>query len=217
MDVVHRTMTAAFVMVVPSIHPPYTRRCLDSSRIPASRVLVVDNTEQNRGVAASWNLGLAVMREQRADWLVICSAAVRFGQAGGLDLVEQLEFHGDALAVEPVSTGWHLIALHRRVFDRCGVFDENYWPAYFEDVDMGRRITLAFGDSHGLWPKVDVDASVVSNAHGVVLAGVDVNAPRLAAYYRSKWGGDKDHEKFDTPFGQREQPLSYWPSRRKSW
>lgn len=86
----------SFVAVLPSIHQPYTDTCL-GSMCPELRdaTLVVDNTRHNRGVPASWNLGIDRMESRGSEWLVIVSAACRFGPEGGSDLLAALrEFFG---------------------------------------------------------------------------------------------------------------------------
>jgi GT2 family glycosyltransferase len=38
--------------------------------------------------------------------------------------------------------GYNLFIMTRRVFDVVGMFDENMYPAFFEDADMDRRVEL---------------------------------------------------------------------------
>lgn len=202
----------SFVAVLPSIHSPYTWTCLRSMH-PAfrARTMVVDNTVANAGVPASWNAGIDRMQLQEADWLVIVSASCRFSPAGGMDLIDQLDPDGFPV-VEARYVGWHLIAFHRDVFDRVGRFDENFYPAYWEDCDFSRRLALAYELEPPFWTKVECEVVLESFAHGIQLAGVQIDPERLAEFYRSKWGGDPSHETFVTPFDSG-KPLSWWPER----
>lgn len=216
-----------FVGVLPSVHPPYLDACIATIADPfLAHVVVLDNTTHNLGVAASWNVGVRAMYAQDAEWLVILSAAMRFGDAGGLDFLAHLEAQtGDEWAIEagPCPTdptygfGWHCIAFPRRTFDRVGLFDENFWPAYYEDLDFGHRIRCASGWEVGqdpMWPKVDVDATLASVAHGHKLGGIAIDPHKLAAYYEAKWGtmpGSSDRV-FSTPFGDPQHGLDYWPA-----
>ena len=129
-----------YVAVIPSVFQPYTDACVATCKL--DNVVVVDNRSRNLGIAASWNIGIRKMYNHRADWLIIISAAVRFGEPGGLDLVESMRTHPDAMGVGGGLDGWHLIAFHRRTFDAVGWFDENFYPGYFEDADFGRRVAL---------------------------------------------------------------------------
>lgn len=202
----------SFVAVLPSIWHPYTDICLDSMHEEFwQRTIVVDNTVTNIGVPASWNKGIGWMTEYDADWLVIVSASCRFSPLGGMDFIDQLDPAGFPV-VEARYVGWHLIAFHRDVFDRVGRFDENFYPAYWEDCDFARRIALAYDLEPPFWTKVECEVALESFAHGIQLAGVHIDPDELAAYYVEKWGGMPSHEQFDTPFdsGQR---LDYWPDR----
>jgi hypothetical protein len=210
-----------FVAVLPSIYPIWTERCLRSCAF-ANNVLVLDNTGTNRGVAASWNLGVDLMEERNADWLVIMSSALRFGDPGGMDFIDRIT--GPAIGVPtqpPVrmaveahhGIGWHLIAFSAQTFADVGRFDENFWPAYNEDVDFSRRCWLTYNKAPWVdgpwWQKVSVDVAIAGFAHGVDLGGVHADWKKLNGYYIKKWGGEKQHEKFILPFGT--DPLTFWP------
>lgn len=199
----------SYVMVVPSIHRPWTEACLEHCRLEP---FIVDNTETNRGVAASWNLAADRMIERRADWLILCSAAIRFNRDfGGLDVLDALERHGSAYAVEAgLGLGWHLIAFHRRAFELVGRFDENFWPAYFEDNDFARRLIVALDGRSPEWPKVTFEVGLQGFSHGVELGGARIDPGLLRRYYLSKWGGPPAEERFARPFDTA-VPLWWWP------
>ena len=230
-------MTINYVAVLPSIYRPWTELCLQTCRL--DDLVVVDNTVTNRGVAASWNIGIREMYARDADWLIIISAALRFGEAGGLDMLREIDKHQDALVCQGL--GWHFIAFSRRIIDAVGLFDENFYPAYFEDNDYGRRISLwlrrqgdactycvhcgtedvsrhrpGCSDPEGgwiespSWPRVEVDGVVAGNGHGVRLGGVKDEPQKLLDYYEAKWGGPRGSEVFDLPFGDSNNDLSYW-------
>jgi hypothetical protein len=204
----------SYLVVVPSIYQPYTEDCLASARFPESQVLVVDNTGTNRGVGPSWNIGARRVVDEGLDWLVVCSAATRFGPAGGLDFVEAVHGQVGATAVEgDWGLGWHLIAFARRTFQLAGFFDENFWPAYYEDVDFSHRVHragLATNPGSGpWWPKVECDAYVKSFAHGMRYAKPAVDGSGLDAYLHRKWGPDLAYEH---PFNDPDLPVSWWPT-----
>lgn len=199
-----------FLAVLPSIYAPYTEACLASMAGPLrEQTMVVDNTERNRGVAASWNIGVDMVLARRLDWLVIISAAVRFGDPGGLDFLRHLEQYPTAVAVEGGwGLGWHLIAFSHRTLERVGRFDECLFPGWMEDLDMGHRIRLAKLHPPN-WPKVDVDAWVQCFAHAERFAGVRADAHALAAYMDRKWGSNREYEH---PFNDPTKDLRWWPT-----
>ncbi len=131
-----------YQIVMPFIHRPYMEECMATIKLPKENILLVDNTEINHGVACSWNKGIEKMKERGADWLIILSAAMRFGEKGMQDFIDEIEkTEVDILACEP-SHGWHCIAIRSSVFERVGTFDENFYPIYFEDNDFGIRCNL---------------------------------------------------------------------------
>lgn len=203
-----------FVVVLPSIYQPWTDRCLKHACPELlDNLLLVDNTEHNRGVAGSWNLGVDRMFKQRADWLVVLSAGIRFDpDIGGRDFLDQMEQapSGWAGVEAGHGMGWHLIAFRRRVFRMIGRFDENFFPAYWEDNDFARRMILATSNEGPLWTKVPCNVSLQGFSHGVDLGGADTKPHLMAAYYQAKWGSMPGGEFYTTPFNCA-VGLDYWP------
>lgn len=209
----------SWIGVLPSIAPDMTRRCVDgiAAELRPSIVLV-DNTIRNRGVARSWNIGVERMYAADAEWLVIISAATRFGQSRMRDFVARIDHAtDDEIAVEGGhGVGWHLIAFRRRVFDVVGRFDENFYPAYWEDLDFAWRVKLGFGLDPPYWSKFDqVDAICSEYGHGVTRGRVVVPTDDLIAYYLTKWGGF-GLEAWPHPFNDPTRPLSWWPTPKEA-
>jgi hypothetical protein len=218
--------------VLPIIHPAYAIDCLASMRPDVrARVVIVDNTEdglyvvdvgatirppRNYGVARSWNAAIAC---HPARSYVLLSSQIRFGPTGGVDLLALAQATVGHVA-SPAPTHWHSIIFPADVLDRVGAFDENFYPAYYEDVDMARRCRLA-----GI-PIVDVaeiDSHGIGDGHGVDALrhqhpGLPTcNYDALADYWQRKWGmhvaDSADIEQgFRWPFGDDTRPLSWWPS-----
>lgn len=182
------------------------------------RALILDNTAANRGAAGSRNIGARLLAERDLDWMVDVSPATRFGPSGGLDFRDALAARPDAWVVQSSApVNWHLIAWHRRVYERVGLWDENFWPIYGEDGDFSRRIHIAVEEDQrgAAWECVDVDAWVTMYGHSLRLAGVKVDMARTWEYYRRKWGGLSGHETFVRPFGRK--PLDWWPTPPHAW
>lgn len=196
-----------FVAVVPSIHPEWTADCVESWHHP---VYVHDNTEVNIGTTGAWNVGIDLMFEQGADWLILMSAAMMFGERHGDDFLASLEEHPNAHFVTGgIEHHWHLMAFHRRTIEAVGRFDENFWPYGMDDADYGLRMQRTF-------PEVDshvalVDVTDRGAGHSLTEAGVRIDHA-VFSYYRAKWGGDKMAEQFDHPFNVPFLPLSWWPT-----
>lgn len=155
----------------------------------------------NLGVSRAWNEGIKFMRDMEADLLWIASSSVRFGEMQARDLAEKSAL-ASGTGLEVPAMGWHLAALRRDVFEVVGDFDENFYPAYYEDTDYLYRMGLAgFAsprENGRSRPYVDIDASLVGTA--MSLKKVQVDFDRVGRYYERKWGGIQGEEKFKTPF-----------------
>lgn len=217
-------MTTKHVVCLPFVHQDYfdawhaTARFLDRDD---TSLILVNNTRSNIGIMRSHNIGLAAALKVGAEWLTVCSAAIRFGVEGGLDWLRALDARSDHDVVEAAHVfGWHLIAFKVDLLRRVGTWDENFTPYGFDDIDMALRIQRAKGldgRTEQLWEKVYVDVKDMGMAHSVKLAGVELPPERIEeqiAYFRRKWGrhpGESEILAFDTPFGDPANPISYWP------
>lgn len=224
---------ANYVAVVPFIYQPYADELKKSLKLPEENVNFIDNTDQNRGVAGSWNMGIEMMKERHADWLIIMSAAMRMGKEGGLDMIEQLDKHpdahivnfanrlvpegqfkrGESPGVESGMFSWHCCAISRKVVDEVGKFDANFYPIYFEDIDYDLRVEKAFGDQIDR-PIVHIYANSASTAHAITLAGVKSESTPLIAYFAEKWGkhpSATEINSYDRPFNNPKNSLAFWP------
>lgn len=220
--------------VLPLLHPGISEDCIRSIEKEGSslgilpdRILVVDNSQEgfgdkylergfksyrdpnghNIGVARAWNLGAEEVITKKLDYLVIISASMYFGPVHQCTFFTQMQSHWGEKMIEADGHGWHLIAIHRSVFETIGLFDTNFYPAYFEDVDFSRRMRMV--GLQGGYSKVWVNA--ISQGNALHRNFVDCKAQPLLEYYSAKWGGGKMEEKFDLPFGDKE--IGYFPEK----
>lgn len=200
-----------YTCVLPSAYQTWTDLCLKNCKL--EKVLVVDNTVENKGVSASWNLGIDKMKVEEADWLIILSAAMRFGESGGLDFVEELEKVEDTIALEAgMGLGWHMIAFHKDTIEKVGRFDANFYPAYYEDIDYGHRIRLVYGNlDPPYWGKFNVDAGIAGWGHGLSLGQIPGRGDETKAYMLEKWGDLAGADLYTHPFNDPTNSLKYWP------
>jgi hypothetical protein len=202
----------SYTAVLPWIYKPWRDACMKTCRLD---VYEVDNRQVNRGVMRSHNLGVDHMREHGNEWLVIMSAALRFGPAGGLDFIDQLDSMNGHQVVESAGVyGWHLIAFHRSTLDVIGRWDPNFSPYGFDDLDMSVRYQLAFGVGGQLWDKVPVDVKDAGMGHSIKRANVAAPAQPLIDYFMAKWGrhpSASDRRTYRRPFNDSTNPIGFWP------
>ena len=178
----------------------------------------IDNSERNRGVPRSWNMGIDMMRRDDTDWLVVISAAIRFGESGGQDFIRLLEQRPDHRAVSALGTfGWHLMAFSRETIETAGRFDENFWPGYLEDIDYAIRMYRVKPDAP--WGAYACDVSDTGMAHALNSGKVEVDNLEIHSYFESKWGrqpGGEWDQYYVTPFDLDMAPVKWWPTANRT-
>lgn len=217
--------------VMPVITHTYAEKCIasicqrDSAfGVPLDDVLIVDNTRDgsgnryglrvhrnpdghNLGVARAWNVGAREVLDHGLDYLLIVSASMLFGPILHTTWLEQMRRFWGENVIECDGHSWHLIAFHRRVFERVGLFDTNFYPAYIEGLDFSFRMRQVGWE--GSWTRCWVNA--LSQGHALHNNVVSCPADPLLDHYAAKWGGKKGEETFTLPWG--DKPLGWWPER----
>jgi len=224
-----------YVCVVPYAYQPYFDEFIKTVKIPKELMLCIDNTDlaTNRGSMKSHNMGVDFMREKKADWLIVMSAAIRFGEKGGLDLEQILDEHPDYHVIHGASAnvvggeqsnpdgggginkvfGWHLVAFNKTVFDTIGYWDENFTPYSLDDIDMSLRIRKAFKEKTK-WDTYPCDVTDTTMSHSINKAGVKASYPPRNEYFKRKWGrdgGEWQNDGYEHPFNDPTKSLAYWP------
>jgi GT2 family glycosyltransferase len=204
------------VLIVPVLNrPDLLREMLGSIDHPVDQVIIIDNggvTDEfdemmrwrivrpghNLGVGASWNLGMKVT-PRAAYWLIVGSD-VTFGPGDLARLDETVNPHS---AIHYFMLGMSAFALTRHTLRAVGYFDENFHPAYDEDLDWARRAELAGS------PRVEVGFTGAHVGSATIHSDPSLrrqNGPTHSAndlYYAQKWGGPKQGgETFSTPFNR---------------
>ena len=148
-------------------------------RLPPSTDLVTPG--KNLGVAASWNLMLDLAGDEP---IAIANDDMTMGTATFGAMQDALSRAPFALLVSDWRFPWILFAQTRECTERVGYYDENFFPAYWEDIDYKRRLKLS-----GIGVQcVHAEHSHVGSASGGSpegRRGMDYGR----GYYRLKWGG----------------------------
>jgi len=151
------------MMVVPTLtRHDLLDRMLRSVDYPVGHLVVIDNSGRgivggsgpwermtvlpmpsNLGVAASWNLGVRLAH--REPWVLICSDDMWWPQGCLQTLVGVAS--EETLVLSSTWPHWCAFTLGMGVAHKVGLFDEGYYPAYFEDLEYVRRM-----GHHGLEP-----------------------------------------------------------------
>lgn len=106
--------------------------------------------------------------------------------------------------IEPIDLWMSALAFNPIALDRIGMFDENFYPAYHEDVDYDLRATKlgllrpCCRETH----LVHAGSATVASYDADALASHHVGFGRNREYFVRKWGGEYRDGKpiYDHPF-----------------
>lgn len=125
-----------------------------------------------------------------------------------LDYLEEIG-SSNLLQHTPKVNGYHNFAvIGKAYFDKVGYVDENFFPAYYEDVDIVRRGTLA-GLKH-----LELTNALYIHFRSVTLTQEHKNVRQdewftmNAMYYNRKWGGSPGNESNVIPFAGADAKIS---------
>lgn len=164
-------------------------------------VQIFKNSE-NKGVSGSWNqlFKEAISRHENLTHLLILNDDIVLGKKESeiLDLIHNLGH-------KTLFTSyfyWSVMVVPVELYLYIGEFDENFFPAYYEDNDYAYRIHL----SNGLYTHQNtelLDPAVKRNSMTINKDPyLNSNFGNNLQYYISKWGGHPTTEIYKTPFNK---------------
>lgn len=182
---------------------------------PNTDILVVDNGQQNidtnnprlrvfsqtsnLGVAASWNLiARTAFNEGYTHTLILNDdiELVRHEQ----ELYADIQKHPDNVFLVQLGT-WCSFVVPKKVYEEVGPFDEQFFPAYFEDNDYAMRIkcnpNVGIDWEQGLCPTLYRNSMTIQRDNRL-----NQNFMNNQKKYVAKWGGLPNQETYTTPYGQ---------------
>lgn len=182
---------------------------------PSTEIFVVDNGNQqkdgafrpgvhfydnptNAGVAASWNQLCKKIFEKHSH-AVILNDDIFWGY-GERVIKNFLQDHRKRPLIT-CSHGFTVFIISEKCYQSVGPFDENFFPAYFEDNDYVYRIKLK-GLSVYSTMKIDPYVMRTSESSNKDRSLFENSFYKNKELYISKWGGEPGKEKFKKPFNK---------------
>lgn len=165
--------------------------------ITREKNFVIYRPEQNLGVSGSWNMIMDYAEKVKATHVLMLNDDIYLGKSEEEIATIIRLWKPQFLCTE---LNWCSFILPVETYQKVGKFDENFFPAYFEDNDYFRRMSLA-----------DVPIIVNPMLNPVIYRNSMTiqKSPELNSgfeknrqYYISKWGGQPTQEKFNTPFNK---------------
>jgi GT2 family glycosyltransferase len=156
----------------------------------------VFNAGTNLGVAASWN---AIIERQAG-----------LGYTHILILNDDVVLHRKAQEIEAwlehnPADFYHCgsycsFIIPFKTYQTMGKFDENYYPAYYEDTDYNYRLKLA--EANVVTTEIILPEVLRTSKSGEKDKSLYDKVFECRKHYEQKWGGAPTHETFTTPFNQ---------------
>ncbi len=207
-------MRVAYLVV--AFSSPYLVETIHS--IPTgSRLLSFDNSVHDWPLAKVWNYGIdRLCRQEGYDAVIVCNDDIVLRPGTGDTLAQALAEHPELLVISarhtPLSSepaddlgvgtcDFGCFCTSARLLDIVGPFDENLWPAFFEDNTAHWQIRVAGFEaaSCGYAPYFHHHNGTIKH-DPARRALVEQRFPRLRQYYIDRWGGPPGQERFTLPF-----------------
>jgi GT2 family glycosyltransferase len=153
---------------------------------------------QNLGVSGSWNIIMDYADKVNATHVLMLNDDIYLGKTEEqilrmIDLFQHIHFLNSFM-------NWSSWILSVEAYKKIGNFDENFFPAYFEDNDYCYRMRLNEFERYN----TDYLNPVVYRNSQTILkdSSLNQNFNKNRQYYASKWGGLPSEETFITPFNK---------------
>ena len=173
-----------------------------------SRKGILLNIFENRGLARSWNDAIAMSTEYGCRDFLILNDDLFFYEGGynklmgfyhqtingnapyGIITALGRETGNSPLAGTDQPQSFACSVLTRHAISRVGYFDENFFPAYFEDSDYVARMKRSHLET-ALLKEVIIEHARSSSlrASDKIRDQYSLHWKRNEEYYNSKWGG----------------------------
>lgn len=153
---------------------------------------------ENLGVSGSWNIIMDYASKVNATHVLMLNDDIYLGKTDEqiirmLALFQHIHFFNSMM-------NWSSWILSVEAYKKIGNFDENFFPAYFEDNDYCYRMRLNEIERYN----TDYLNPVIYRNSQTIEKDPSLNSRFMnnRQYYASKWGGLPNEETFKTPFNQ---------------
>lgn len=158
--------------------------------------------DKNAGVSGSWNMLLENIYNGVPGFSEPCSYALILNDDIYLGSQQSAvnKFIVENLITLATTTGtWCAFILSKFIYRKVGAFDENFYPAYFEDNDYAWRLKLC-GYPHTSHEFLDPQDYINSGSIAKD-PSLNLNFENNRLHFIRKWGGEPTKETYLVPYG----------------
>jgi len=196
--------------------------CIKNTHV---KEFVFVSSDMNIGVSRGWNY---LIRNFPSNYWII-SGDDNYFESGTLERISQFMDKEDSLqnvfcginmrqrleedtstenhSYKVIPAGFSTFIVTSKIFENVGLFDENIYPAYFEDSDLWQRITLSGERTHTIentfiyaGDNKDTGSCTIRNVSAEYRRKMDTCYCRNEKYFHDKWNTNETVS-FTQPFG----------------
>lgn len=164
----------------------------------------VASSLNNYGVANAWNLFAEEAKKDGYDAIIVANDDIYIYDGVLERFIEAMQTN--EFVCFAGQNAFSFFGIHLSTYEAVGGFDENFWPAYFEDNDFHYRMKLLN------IPTTAVEEPSYYHRVSATLNAFDYerrmmhhhNFRKNTAYYMKKWGGMPHEERYTKPFGDQD-------------
>lgn len=156
---------------------------------------------KNFGVSNSWNymIEYAIAANPELTHFLILNDDIVFDTEKYADIESIIQESGSDKFIEPERGNWCCFILPKIIYANVGLFDGEFYPAYFEDNDYDIRMKLA---GHEKIRHIGLNPKIFRNSQTIAKEPTVNQFQKNMDYYIKKWGGMPHNEKFTVPFNK---------------
>jgi len=172
--------------------------------------IIIHDANGNLGCSGGWNFGIT---HTPGPWIIANSDVFLNDETPITETLKHLETNDFV-----ISCWLSLFGMNRSCVDMVGLFDENFWPAYDEDLDYVTRLSLAKGKIYLFGANVIHEHSTAIRSDPKLRQLIGKTHGMNDQYFIRKWGSKNPNEfvgpqvygSYTRPFNNDKLPLSYW-------
>lgn len=182
---------------------------------PLIQAVYLNKPFRNMGVAPSWNTIIKSFPEC-PYWLISNNDTLFL--PGDLEKYHVLTSENPSMVVAAPNGAFSCFTITPEIIAKVGLFDENIWPIYSEDVDYFIRMKRAGVERTSLPSELGKsnDGSWTIRSNGTYQSYNNQTQAQNAQYVRDKWGTDNGHS---APWNHPSRDVKDWwydPYRRRA-
>ena len=166
--------------------------------------MIISDSTKNEGVAPGWNRLCKTAFAEGCHAVIIANDDIILDPGSLARVVEALYTHPFVCFSDAGHNAFSFFGMQRMIYDVVGEFDEQFWPAYFEDNDYIMRMKLqGFSPLSLEGPSFFHAGSATIGKYNAEQKAIHHhNFRKNMEYYVQKWGGLPHHETYTTPFNR---------------